>query len=119
MKVASDERILGGDEFIQRLMSEVEEKQRETLRLTRQVPDLPTLARRIVEGEGIEEFELRSGMRTRKVARARRTFCQLAIAKMGYPGAEVARYLGVTTSSINRLAVSEEVVNLERYLKLF
>jgi len=119
IKVASDERILGGDEFIQRLMSEVEEKQRETLRLTRQVPDLPTLARRIVEGEGIEEIELRSGMRTRKVARARRTFCQLAIAKMGYPGGEVARYLGVTTSSINRLAVSEEVVNLERYLKLF
>jgi len=100
-------------------LSEVEEKQRETLRLTRKVPDLPTLARRIVEGEGIKELELRSGMRTRKVARARRAFCQLAIGKMGYPGAEVARYLGVTTSSINRLAVSEEVVNLERYLKLF
>ena len=119
IKVASDERILGGDEFIQRLLSEVEEKQRETLRLSRKVPDLPTLARRIVKGEGIEELELRSGMRTRKVARARRMFCQLAVGKMGYPGAEVARYLGVTTSSVNRLAVSEEVVNLERYLKVF
>ena len=76
------------------------------------MPDLPTLASRIVKGEGIEESELRSGMRTRKVARARRMFCQLAVGKMGYPGAEVARYLGVTTSSVNRLAVSEEVVNL-------
>jgi hypothetical protein len=38
---------------------------------------------------------------------------------MGHPGAEVARYLGVTTASANRLAVSQEVVNLERYLKVF
>jgi hypothetical protein len=43
----------------------------------------------------------------------------MAIGKLGYPGAEVARYLGVTTSSVNRLAVSEEVGNLAKYLKLF
>jgi hypothetical protein len=36
-----------------------------------------------------------------------------------YPGAEVARFLGVTTSSVNRLAVSEGVANLTKYLKLF
>ena len=35
-------------------------------------------------------------------------FCQLAVREMRYPGAEVARFLGVTTSSVNRLAVSEE-----------
>ena len=118
VRVASDGRILGGDEFIQRLFSEVEEKERETLRLSRKVPDLTTMAERIVKGEGIEELELRSGMRTRKVARARRMFCQLAIGKMRYPGAEVARYLGVTTSSVNRLAVSGEVADLGKYLKM-
>jgi hypothetical protein len=37
---------------------------------------------------------------------------------MGYPGAEVARYLGVTTSSVNRLAVSEEAADLKKYLKM-
>lgn len=119
VRVASDGRILGGDAFIQRLLSEVEEKERETLRLSRKVPDLMTLARRIVKGEGIEELELCSGMRTREVARARRMFCQLAVGRMGYPGAEVARYLGVTTSSVNRLAVSGEVADLGRYLKMF
>ena len=45
--------------------------------------------------------------------------CQLAIGRMGYPGAEVACFLGVTTSSVNRLAVSEEVANLNEYLELF
>jgi hypothetical protein len=43
----------------------------------------------------------------------------LAIGRMGYPGAKVARFLWVTTSSVNRLAVSEEVVGLEKCLKLF
>lgn len=38
--------------------------------------------------------------------------------RMGYPGAEVARYLGVTTSSVNRLATSEEVADLEKFLKM-
>jgi hypothetical protein len=119
VKVAFDERVLGGDEFIQRLMFEAEQKEKETLRLGREVPDLLSLAKRIVKGEGVEESELRSGIRKREVVRARRLFCQLAIGRMGYPGAEVARFLGVTTSSVNRLAVSEEASNLTKYLKLF
>jgi len=119
IKVVSDERILGRDEFIQRLMSEAEEREKETLRLGREVLGLLNLAKRIMKGEGIEESEFRSGTRKREVVRARRLFCQLAIGRMGYPGAEVARFLGVTTSSVNRLAVSEEVANLKKYLKLF
>jgi hypothetical protein len=100
-------------------MSEAEEKEKETLRLSREVPELSALAKRIMKGEKVGESELRSGMRKREVVRARRLFCQLAIGRMGYPGAEVARYLGVTTSSVNRLAVSEEVGNLTKYLKSF
>jgi hypothetical protein len=76
------------------------------------------LARRFAEVEGIEESVLRSGMRKRKVAKVRRMFCQMAVVKMGYPGAEVARFLGVTTSSVNRLAVSEEETELREYLKM-
>jgi len=118
IKAASDERILGNDEFVQRLLSEAEAREKETLRLSRRVPDLVTLAKNIIKGAGIEESELRSGARKRKVARARKIFCQLAVGKMGYPGAEVARYLGVTTSSVNRLAVSEEATDLKKYLKM-
>jgi putative transposase len=119
IKVVSDERILGRDEFIQRLVSEAEEREKETLRLGREVPGLHDLAKRIMRGEGVEESEFRSGVRKKEVVRARRLFCQLAIGRMGYPGAEVARFLGVTTSSVNRLAVSEEVANLKKYIKLF
>lgn len=118
-KVAFDERVLGGDDFIGGLLSEAEEREKETLRINRKVPDLQTLAKRVMDGEGIEETELRSGTRKREVVRARRVFCQLAVGKMGYPGFGVARFLGVTTSSVNRLAVSRETANLTRYRKLF
>jgi len=119
IKVAFDERVLGGDDFIEKLLREVDEREKETLRINRKVPDLETLAKRVMEGEGIEEGELRSGNRKTEVVKTRRVFCQLAIGKMGYPGAEVARYLGVTTSSVNRSAVLDEVTNLTKYLKLF
>jgi len=119
MKVASDERILGSGEFVEGLLSEVEKREKETLRLTRKVIELPTLMKKVVAGEGLKESQLRSGHRQRGMVKARKIFCQLAVRKMGYSGAEVARYLGVTTSAVNRLAVSEELPVLKKYLKLF
>jgi uncharacterized protein YijF (DUF1287 family) len=41
------------------------------------------------------------------VSKTRRLFCQLAAGKMGYPGAEVARFFGVTTSVVIRAAKTE------------
>lgn len=35
-----------------------------------------------------------------------------------YLGAKVARYLGITTSSVNRLAVSEEPADLKKHPKM-
>ena len=59
---------------------------------------------------------LKSGSRRRKVSKARRLFCQLSVVKMGYPGAQVARLLGVTTSAVVRAANSEELPEVENYL---
>ena len=113
IKLASDERILGSNAFIQGLLSEAEERERETLRFKQKVRDLADLARDVVAEERISESDLRSGSRKRRVAQARKRFCQLAVRKMGYSGAEVARFLGVTTSAVNRLAASEEMSGLE------
>jgi len=35
---------------------------------------------------------------------------------MGYSGADVAGFLGITTSAVNRLAVSDELPEIEKYL---
>jgi len=49
------------------------------------------------------------------VVKSRRVFCQIAVKKMGYSGADVARFLGINTSAVNRLAVSDELPEVAKY----
>lgn len=115
-RVAADARILGSGDFVNRLLMEAAAREKETLRLTRKILTLPTIGKMISSREGVSELALRSGNRTPTVVRARRLFCQIAVARMGHAGAEAARFLGVTTSSVNRLAVSEEMPSVRAYL---
>jgi REP element-mobilizing transposase RayT len=118
-KVACDERVLGSSEFVQSILSEAGEKEKDNLRLSLKKHDLSSIAKRIGTGEGIEEAGLRSGNRRKELVRSRKIFCQLAVKKLGYSGAEVARYLGVTTSAVNRMANAEVLPKVKRYIKLF
>ena len=80
------------------------------------VPELPSLLARISRKEGMGEEEVREGGRRRSLVRARKVFCRLAVKRMGYSGASVARFLGVTTSLVNRYAGSEALGDLDQYM---
>jgi len=114
-----DERVLGSSEFVQSILSEAGEKEKDNLRLSLRKHDLSSIAKRVGIEEGIEDSALRSGNRRMEVVRSRKIFCQLAVKKLRYSGAEVARYLGVTTSAVNRMANAEFLPKIKRYLKLF
>ena len=43
--------------------------------------------------------------------------CQVAVRKLGYTGASVARFLGMTTSSVNRMASLEEMTEFDAWEK--
>jgi len=58
----------------------------------------------------------RSGLRKRDVVKSRRIFCQIVVRKMGYSDADVARFLGINTSAVNRLAVSDELPEAMKYV---
>jgi hypothetical protein len=116
-QVASDERILGGGEFVEELLSRAEERVKETLRLKARVPDLASLAEKVAKRGRIKVTELRGGSRRREVVRGRRLLSQLAVKRFGYSGASVARFLGVTTSLVNRMAKSGEPSDLDRIPK--
>ena len=109
IQIASDERVLGSGEFIERLIEEAEQREKETLRLTKRIPDLQEFAKRISEQQGIEKDELMRGSRKREVVKARKIFCQVVVRKGRYSGAEVARFLGISTSAVNRLANADEL----------
>ena len=114
-RVAADERILGGGEFVEGLLAEAAERTRRTLRFSRTVADLSALAHKVSDREGVTETELRSASRRRRVSEARKIFCQVAVTQLGFSGAEVARFLGVTTSAVNRTVGAEGGRGLERY----
>ncbi len=50
------------------------------------------------------------------MVKSRRIFCQVTVKGMGYSGSDVASFLGITTSAVNRLAVSDELPEIESYL---
>ena len=113
MGLASDERILGNGEFVERVIAETERQERETLRLRRKVPELSALLKEVARREGLDEEELKKVRRKRKVSVAIKVFCQLAVQKYRHTGASVARFLGVTTSLVNRYATSNSGDSLE------
>lgn len=115
-KTFSDERMLGSSEFVAAIITDAEEKAKATLRLSFAIPDLPSLSKKICAREVIDQKDLCSGLRKRNIVKARKLFCQIAVKKMGYSGAEVARFLGVTTSAVNRLAVSKELPEVKKYV---
>jgi putative transposase len=115
-KVVSDQRILGSSEFVESMLEEVNEREKETLRLGAKLTDLVSLVRQICRDEGITEAELKSGSRKRRISKARRLFCQLSVVKLGYPGAQVARLLGVSTSAVVRAANSDELPEVKNYM---
>lgn len=106
---SSDARILGRSDFVDRLHAEAEDKEKATLRLAIGKKDLSALLATITRNEGVDASAVRSGGRKREVVRARKLLSQIAVCKMGYSGAEVARFLGLSTSAVNRLASSKEL----------
>jgi len=108
-KTASDERILGDGEFVERVLEEWDEVGRANLRLpgVRRSPSL--LAQQVSEKWGVTMEELSSGSRRQVVLKAREEFSQMAVKGLGYSGAEVARFLGVSGSCVTRIVAEGEL----------
>ncbi len=108
-KTASDERILGDGEFVERVLEEWDEVGRATLRLPGVRKSLSLPAQQVCETWGVTMEELRSGSRRQGVLKAREEFSQIAVKVLGYSGAEVARYLGVSGSCVTRVVAEREL----------
>jgi len=115
-KEASDQRILGDGTFVGQILEEMDDMGRQNLRLTNPTMDLAVLAEKVCEVHGVNSGELRSGSRRAEIVEARRVFSVLAVKELGYSGAAVARYLGVTNSCVTRAVSAEEAPEKKRYI---
>ncbi len=68
---------------------------------------------------GVDAKAVCSGVRKREVVRARKPLSRVAVLRMGYSGAEVSHFLGLATSTVNRLVSQKELPECKKYNSTF
>ncbi|MFH1757221.1 MAG: transposase [Pseudomonadota bacterium] len=99
-KEESDERILGSGDFVNAILKEAEEKTRRQLKLRRTDKTLSKIIEEECKRGRTSGNELRGGSRRRKVSTVRARIAKRGVEELGLSMAEIARHVGVTTSSI-------------------
>jgi len=109
----ADQRILGDGDFVKQVISSLDDLVKKNLRLSGQRIDIKALAEKVSEKYNISIGELRSGGLRRTVVQARRAMSWIGVRELGYSGADVARYLGVTNSCVTRLISAGKKPNID------
>jgi REP-associated tyrosine transposase len=103
-RVMGDERILGGSDFVESVLSEAEEAfERKSMTVARGW-DLAFLVDAVAARLGLEAGRIGSSSRAREVARGRSIVCCLAVDMLTMSGFEVARRLHLSPSAVSKLA---------------
>ena len=97
-----DERILGGTEFVDRVLSEANEGLDLKYRCKRAPVDLSVLAERVAGLCGVSAEEVMTRGRRRERVEARSLFCYWAVEALGWSVGELAGTLGMAPSSVSR-----------------
>jgi REP element-mobilizing transposase RayT len=98
-----DERILGNGDFVNAILKEAEEKTTRQLKLRRSGKTIDKIIEEECKKERISVSELKGGGRRRKVSTLRATIAKRGLDELGLSMAEIARHVGVTTSSIAKM----------------
>ncbi|OHB60595.1 MAG: hypothetical protein A2167_07990 [Planctomycetes bacterium RBG_13_46_10] len=104
----SDERILGSGDFVQTILKEAKADQLRQLKLRQKGRGIADIIQEECRRNMVSAEELRKGGRRSKVSEARAVIAYRAKEELGFSGAEIARHLGVNTSSINRAIIRRE-----------
>lgn len=101
---ASDERILGGTDFVLSVLKELEKQ--EAHRRSRRVwsLDVVSLIEQLAKAEGMTPERIRGVGRPRDVSRVRDGIAYLWVEYLGRSGRALARELGLRPESVNRAA---------------
>jgi putative transposase len=99
----SDDRILGGGEFVERIIKEAEEKIRFQLPVSEELQKIDELMTRICKDERVSIEELKGGSRRKEISEVRKRIAIELVKRHGVALAEVARRVGVSTSAVSKI----------------
>jgi len=101
----ADARILGLDEFVERLLKEAEPKVQYSFRSIGDRDRVEKLIEESCKKKGIPRAEMRMGSRRSQVSQLRAELAWKMQEEFGLPMAEIARHLGVSTSAIAKIFI--------------
>ena len=101
-KEETDERILGSGDFVHQVIKEVEDKSLRQMKLKRSGYTIIKIIEQECKKGQVSLKELESGSRRAKASQTRAQIARRGIEEIGLSAAEIARHLGVATSSITR-----------------
>jgi len=104
----SDERILGGGDFVNAILKETEEKTKRQLKIRRSGKTIQSIIKEACGNEQISPVELKNGGRRKQVSALRMKIAKQCLDELGLTLAEIARHLGVNTSSIAKAIARAE-----------
>ena len=102
-RVLTDERILGGGAFVEKVLNEADEKVHYQFTAAGRRSRIAAVIQEACDQEGINEKELRMGSRRGQISAVRSDIARRLVKEYGIPLAEVARQVGVTTSAISNM----------------
>jgi len=102
-RIKGDERILGGGDFVEKVLREAEETLTEITHLKRQGLGWDGLMERVMVEFDITREDLTEGRKERRVVRSRSVLCYWAVRKLRMTVTEVALKLRITPSAVSRL----------------
>ncbi len=106
-----DERILGGGNFVHKILKEAEEKEIRQLKIRLSGKTITEIIKEECKKRQVSPKELKGGSRRNKVSQTRALIAYRSIEELGLSTAEIARHLGVATSTITRAIARGEVLN--------
>ncbi|MBI5409055.1 MAG: transposase [Nitrospirae bacterium] len=106
-----DERVLGSGDFVHAILREAEEKEKRQLKIRRTGLTLSRVIEEEVKKTKVSLQELKNGSRRKAVSETRAKVARRGVEELGVSCAELARHLGVCTSSVSRVIAKAEFDN--------
>jgi putative transposase len=104
-RVRGDERILGGSEFVERVLRESDEEWEKKSLLRQRGVNLERLLEKVAGRFGVDSEDLKSGSKVSTVAKARAVLCYLGVRKLGLTSVTISKELGISPSAVSKAIV--------------
>ena len=119
-RIKGDERILGSSDFVERVLKEANEQLEQRLQLDASGPGLDELIGKVAVTFELPVSDLKTSSKHRRIVQARAVLCYLAVRKLWFSCADVARRLNISPNTVS-MAVSrgqkiEDIKTIQKQL---